>query len=174
MHIKYITAWQLNNSMFYTLLVNVHKTNIKKDRYIYPAHSGPRFTKRTDILPRDFVRSEAARLDVVIMASLWTLTGIAAALLPRCLSNFRAIKKIQTRISRLRGFMRSCNKKELRRKEIKNTESQLNLCKHQPHTQFVVYDANVNFLCWTSMASSRKCRTSAVHYTYTICSSHFC
>ena len=36
---------------------------------------------------------EAARLDVVMVVSLWNLTGILAALLPRCLSNFRAIEK---------------------------------------------------------------------------------
>ena len=36
----------------------------------------------------------AAKLDVVIMVSFWNLTGISAALLPRCLSNFRAIGKV--------------------------------------------------------------------------------
>ena len=36
---------------------------------------------------------EAARLDVIMTVSLWYLTGIAAALLPRCLANFRAIGK---------------------------------------------------------------------------------
>ena len=36
---------------------------------------------------------EAARLDVVMVVSLWNLTGILAALLPRCLSNIRAIEK---------------------------------------------------------------------------------
>ena len=37
---------------------------------------------------------EAARLDVTIIVSLWNLTGISAALLRRCLSNFRAIGKV--------------------------------------------------------------------------------
>ena len=37
---------------------------------------------------------EVARLDVTIIVSLWNLTGISAALLPRCLSNFRAIGKV--------------------------------------------------------------------------------
>ena len=37
---------------------------------------------------------EVARLGVTIIVSLWNLTGIAAALLPRCLSNFRAIGKV--------------------------------------------------------------------------------
>ena len=31
---------------------------------------------------------ETARLDAIMFASLWNLTGISAALLPRCLSNF--------------------------------------------------------------------------------------
>ena len=37
---------------------------------------------------------EAARLSVIVIVSLWNLTGISAALLPRCLSNFRAIEKV--------------------------------------------------------------------------------
>ena len=37
---------------------------------------------------------EAARLSVIMIVSLWNLTGISAALLPRCLSNFRAIEKV--------------------------------------------------------------------------------
>ena len=53
---------------------------------------------------------EAARLGVIMIVSLWNLTGISAALLPRCLLNFRAIGKVQTRISRLRHFARSCGK----------------------------------------------------------------
>ena len=53
---------------------------------------------------------EAARLDVAMVVSLWNLTGTSAALLPRYLPNFRAIGKVQTRISRLRDFARSCGK----------------------------------------------------------------
>ena len=34
---------------------------------------------------------QAARLDVITIVSLCNLTGISAALLPRCLSNFRAV-----------------------------------------------------------------------------------
>ena len=37
---------------------------------------------------------EAARLGVIIIVALWNLTGISAALLPRCLSNFKAIGKV--------------------------------------------------------------------------------
>ena len=58
---------------------------------------------------------EATRLDVAIVVSLWNLTGTAAAaLLPRCLLNFKAIGKVQTRISRLRDFTRSCGKTSYR------------------------------------------------------------
>ena len=53
---------------------------------------------------------EAARLDVIMIVSLWNLTGILAALLPTCLSNFRAIRKVYTLISCLRDFTRSCGK----------------------------------------------------------------
>ena len=37
---------------------------------------------------------EAVRLDVIMIASLWNLTGISAALLPRCLWTFRAIGEV--------------------------------------------------------------------------------
>ena len=37
---------------------------------------------------------EATRLGVIIITALWNLTGISAALLPRCLSNFKAIGKV--------------------------------------------------------------------------------
>ena len=36
---------------------------------------------------------DGARLDVIIIISLWHLTCISAAVLPRCLSNFRVIRK---------------------------------------------------------------------------------
>ena len=35
-----------------------------------------------------------ARLDVIMIILLWNLTSISAALLPRCLSNFKAIGKV--------------------------------------------------------------------------------
>ena len=57
---------------------------------------------------------EAARLDVTMIVSLWNLTGISAALLPRCLSIFIAVGKVYTRISRLRNFTRSCGKTPVR------------------------------------------------------------
>ena len=37
---------------------------------------------------------EAVRMDVIMVVSLWNVTGISAALLPRCLSNFRSIGKV--------------------------------------------------------------------------------
>ena len=57
---------------------------------------------------------EAARLGVIMIVSLWNLTGISVALLPRCLLNFRAIGKIQIRISRFRDFTRSCGRTSYR------------------------------------------------------------
>ena len=57
---------------------------------------------------------EAARLGVIMIVSLWNLTGISAALLPRCLLNFKAFGKVQTRILRLRDFTRSCGKTSYR------------------------------------------------------------
>ena len=49
---------------------------------------------------------EAARFGFKLFQSLWNLTGTSAALLPRCLSNFRAIRPMQHPISRLRHFTR--------------------------------------------------------------------
>ena len=57
---------------------------------------------------------EATRLDVIMVVSLWHLTGTSAAALPMCLLNFRAIGKVQTRISWLRGFTRSYSKTSYR------------------------------------------------------------
>ena len=37
---------------------------------------------------------EAARLGVIMIVSLWNLAGFSAAVLLRCLSNFRAIEKV--------------------------------------------------------------------------------
>ena len=48
---------------------------------------------------------EDARLDVIMIVSFWILTGIAAAVLPRCLPNFRADFK---------DFTRSCSKTSVR------------------------------------------------------------
>ena len=47
---------------------------------------------------------EAARFGFKLFQSLWNLAGTSAALLPRCLSNFRAIRPFQHTISRLRDF----------------------------------------------------------------------
>ena len=49
---------------------------------------------------------EAARFGFNLFQSLWNLAGTWAALLPRCLSNFRAIRPLQHPISRLRDFTR--------------------------------------------------------------------
>ena len=37
---------------------------------------------------------EAARLGIIMIVPLWDLTGFLAALLPRCLLNFKAIRKV--------------------------------------------------------------------------------
>ena len=58
---------------------------------------------------------EAARLDVMMIESLWNLTDISTALLLRYLSNSRTIGKVYTRISWLRDFTRSCGKTSVRR-----------------------------------------------------------
>ena len=51
---------------------------------------------------------EAARLGVIMIVSLWNLTGISAAVLPRCLSNFKAIESLNPNLatSRLHEILR--------------------------------------------------------------------
>ena len=53
---------------------------------------------------------EAARFVFRIVRSLWHLTGTSAALLPRCLSNFKTMRYFKLSISRLQDFMRSYDK----------------------------------------------------------------
>ena len=57
---------------------------------------------------------EAAKLVFIIVWSLWNLTGTSAALLPMCLSNFKAMRKLKLSISRLRDFTRSNDKTSYR------------------------------------------------------------
>ena len=47
---------------------------------------------------------EAVKFGVRLFQSLWNLTDTSAAALPRCLSNFRALRSLYHPISRLRGF----------------------------------------------------------------------
>ena len=86
----------------------------------YPTHYWPIISQGVYSLIgktpyRQISRSfEPARLNVIVIVSLWNLASISAAVLLRCLSNFRAIWKGQTRISRLRVFARSCDKTSYR------------------------------------------------------------
>ena len=58
---------------------------------------------------------ESARFDVREWSYCFEiLTGIPAALLQRCVSNVRAIGRVQTRISQLRDFTISCGKTSIR------------------------------------------------------------
>ena len=58
--------------------------------------------------------SKATRFVFRIVRSLWNLTGISAALLPRRLSNFKAIRWYKLPISRLGNITRSYNKTSYR------------------------------------------------------------
>ena len=53
---------------------------------------------------------EVARFVFRIVRSLWNLTGTSAALLPMCLSKFKAIRQFKVPISWLRDFTRSYDK----------------------------------------------------------------
>ena len=57
---------------------------------------------------------EAARFVFRIVRSLWNLTGTSAAVLPMCLSNFKAIRQFKVPISWLRDLTRSYEKTSFR------------------------------------------------------------
>ena len=57
---------------------------------------------------------KAARFVFRIVRSLWNLTGTLAALLPMCLSNFKAIRQFKVPISWLWDFTRSDDKTSFR------------------------------------------------------------
>ena len=93
---------------------------------------------------------EAERLDAIMIVLFWRLTAISATLLPWCLSNFRAIGKFKTRISRLRDFTRSCGKTSVRwvnKSPGFNTDIWERLC----DMWFVLAALEIftNFRCWT-------------------------
>ena len=56
----------------------------------------------------------ASRLVFRIIRSLWYLIGTLAAVLPKCLSNFKAVLTLEHPISRLRDFVRSHDKTSYR------------------------------------------------------------
>ena len=55
-------------------------------------------------------RSRAIGCYWIIIVSPWYFTCISTALLPMCLPNFRAIEKVETRISGLQDLARFCGK----------------------------------------------------------------
>ena len=57
---------------------------------------------------------EAAKLDVIMMVSLWNLTDISAVLQPMCLSNFSVIRNVLACISCLWDSTGSCGKASVR------------------------------------------------------------
>ena len=83
----------------------------KPSKYSMPLRSsGLLFTKRLDVLPTNLVKSRSRENGCYndrIVLKLDRHLDIVAA---RCLSNFRTIRKVETRISLLRNFTRSCGK----------------------------------------------------------------
>ena len=80
----------------------------------HPYPSGPLFTKRWDVLPPNLVKSRSHEIGCYndsIARKYDRHPGSATAEMP---CKFRAIAKVQTRISRLRDFPRSCGKTSYR------------------------------------------------------------
>ena len=80
------------------------------NRHIVHAHSGLYSLSGRTSYRKISWSLDVARLDVITIVWLWNLTGISASLLTKCLSNFKAIGKVWTRISPLRDFTRFCGK----------------------------------------------------------------
>ena len=57
---------------------------------------------------------KAVRLNFIMITSFWNLTGTSAALLLRCLSNFRVTGKSNPKYGGFWDVMRSCHKKVVR------------------------------------------------------------
>ena len=60
------------------------------------------------------MKSRSREIVFRIVRSLWNLTGTSAALLPMCLSNFKAMRQFKVPISWLRVFTRSYEKTSFR------------------------------------------------------------
>ena len=84
-------------------------TGIAQATWAHSVFPGPLFTKRLTYR-KNSLSLEAARFWFRLFQSLWNLTGISAAALPRGLWNFRAIRSLKHPISRLRYFKRSRGK----------------------------------------------------------------
>ena len=110
---------------------------------------------------------EATRLNVIIGVSLWNLTGTSAAALPMCLLNFRAIGKVQTRISRLRDFTRSCSKTSYRsvnrgpgsqRRDYPVWYCKLNLLCTLKNSRYIyIYISNISLVNLLYLSNFRNC-----------------
>ena len=107
---------------------------------------------------------EAARFGFKLFQSLWNLAGISAALLPRCLSNFRAMRPLQHPISRLREFTRFSGKTSYRlvnRGPVSNTNA------HSPlpasHYWFIILQTGYCLICRPTTAFKLNIGTVVKH-----------
>ena len=107
--IRLMTSWYMQEMPQLVLFLYLNMLGWRLC-FVSSLTTGPLFTKHRKI---SWSR-EAARLDVILIVSPWSLTGISAALLSICLSNFRATVQVYTRISRFRDFTRYCGKTSYR------------------------------------------------------------
>ena len=70
----------------------------------------PLFTKRWNIWSQDLAKSRCHETVFIIIVSLWNLTGVLVKVLPSMSYFLKAIRSLQTYISWLRDFVRSCDK----------------------------------------------------------------
>ena len=108
---------------------------------------------------------EAARFGFKLFQLLWNLAGTSAALLPRCLSNFRAIRPLQHPISRLRDFTRFGGKTSYR---LVNRGPGWLWKWHRKKHGCIIKLPNVSVICNYSPITSRK----LIHGWFITCHSY--
>ena len=95
----------------------------------------------------------------------WSLTGASAAALPRCLSNFRAMRSLYHPISRLRDFTRSSSKTSVR---LVNRGSGWYSYWHKPLILFFTHQAP-QILLQQPLAGRPEARPTRVRYGDSVC-----
>ena len=107
-----ITFFKTSQCVFYVMCTGSHFRKIVALCHAGKDRAGPRFNKTSYC--EISISFEAVRFVFRIVLSLWNLTGASAAVLPGCLSNFKAMWWFKLQIWRLRDFTRSYDKTSYR------------------------------------------------------------
>ena len=123
-------------------------------RYRWHEPAGPLYSLSGRTSYRKISWSLEARFDFRLFQSLWNLTGISAAALPKCLSNFRAMRSSQYSISRLRDFTRFGGKTSYRL--VNHVNRGPGYCLHVLTVWVLLISANL-IVTWRGQHDGRRC-----------------